>query len=41
MPDYIWEMVCGEMADGTYHFLEGTLTVQNGWMVSWVPADRV
>lgn len=39
MPDYIWEMVCGEMADGVYQFPEGTLTIRNGWMASWVPSD--
>lgn len=32
MPDYIWQMVCGEMEDGVYVFPEGTLTIQNGFV---------
>ena len=35
MPEYIWEMVCGQMEDGVYRFPEGILTIRNGFVVSW------
>lgn len=38
MPEYVWQFVCGIVADGEYRFPEGTVTVSNGW-VSWEPAE--
>lgn len=35
MPEYIWQMVCGYMQDGVYHFPEGTLTIRNGFVVGF------
>lgn len=34
MPEYIWEIACGQLEDGEYRFTEGVLTVRNGF-VSW------
>lgn len=39
MPEYIWEFVCGCLADGRYTFPEGTVVVKNGF-VGWYPSDK-